>query len=50
MNGAKVIGGGPLALNPGASWQAKADGPIAPDQMGSGAQTPVQHTLFSGAG
>ncbi len=37
MNGTTVIGGGSIA-NPGATWQVKADGPIAPDQMTLGAQ------------
>ncbi len=43
MNGTSVIGGGSIA-NPGATWQVKADGPISPDEMGSGTQTtPTLH-------
>jgi hypothetical protein len=36
MNGTTIIGGG-LLPNPGATWQAKADGPIPPGGMDSGA-------------
>jgi FG-GAP-like repeat len=32
MNGTTIIGGG-LLPNPGATWQAKADGPIPPGEM-----------------
>jgi hypothetical protein len=35
MNGTTIIGGG-LLPNPGATWQAKADGPIPPGGMDSG--------------
>jgi lipopolysaccharide export system protein LptA len=48
MNGTSIIDAAFLP-NPGSTWHIKDDGPIAPDQMASGAAAPQQPVLVHSA-